>query len=87
MNYTKLFLELFPEDKDIIELNKIRIKGFLNFTYEAQKSDVSSIKPKSANKIKSLNNLGFITLIHKKGHISKLKILLIYSEYKNGWIV
>jgi len=73
MNYTHLFLERFPDDKHILEINKIRIKGFLKFTFRAQKTDVASIKPKSARKIKSLNNLGFITFDSQEGIYMKAK--------------
>ena len=51
MDYTKLFLARFPEDKDIIELNKIRIKGMLDFAImHKDNAKIACIKPTAARK-------------------------------------
>jgi hypothetical protein len=73
MEYSKLFLARFPEEAEVIRLNKKRIRGFLRFTYEAQSKNVSSLKPKAAHFIAKLNNLGLITFDSQEGIYRKTK--------------
>jgi len=65
------FLKRFPEEKKLYAINQQRIKGFLKFTSH---TNASSIGMAAANKIKILNDLGFITVDSQEG---------LYEEVQN----
>jgi len=77
-----LFLNRFPEEETIMELNQERIIGFVKYTQLYQK-DCASVLPKTAKLIQRINNLGFITNDSQEGIYKKT----INPKKKDGSII
>lgn len=74
------FLSRFPEEAPLYTLNQQRIDGFLRFTSH---TNASSIGMEAANQIKTINDLGFITVDSQEGiHEETQSPTYLYGDEK-----